>query len=128
MPVLVNAELGSGLAKTRGFKVVEPEDVANEIVIALQLCRFDVYVPRSVGRLFRVQAPFPRRASEAVARFLKADEVLARPDRVGRAAYEARMATTILAAAATATAAAAEVPAAESAPCGRRRSIDRRAV
>src|SRR6201990_2374278 len=36
MPVVVNTELGSGLRKSRGVKVVEPEDVANAIVEALQ--------------------------------------------------------------------------------------------
>ena len=46
MPVVVNTELGSGLPETRGFKAVEPEDVANAIVEALQTGRFDVYVPK----------------------------------------------------------------------------------
>jgi hypothetical protein len=95
MPVVVNTELGSGLPETRGFKAVEPEDVANEIVEALQTNRFEVFVPRSIGALFRVQALVPRRAMEAVARYLKGDQVLANPDHAARAAYEARMARTI---------------------------------
>jgi NADP-dependent 3-hydroxy acid dehydrogenase YdfG len=99
MPVVVRTELGSGLPETRAFKPVQPEDVADEIVAALQFPRFDVFVPRSVGRLFRLQALFPRRANEAVARFLKGDQVLANPDHGARAAYEARMATTIATAA-----------------------------
>src|SRR5205085_9527319 len=36
MPVVVNTELGSGLGTSRGFKAIEPEDVANAIVGALQ--------------------------------------------------------------------------------------------
>ena len=98
MPVVVRTELGSGLPETRSFKPVEPEDVAAEIVEALQLRRFDVFVPKSVGRLFRAQALFPRRANEAIARFLKGDQVLANPDHSARAAYEARMVETIAAA------------------------------
>jgi NADP-dependent 3-hydroxy acid dehydrogenase YdfG len=98
MPVVVRTELGSGLPETRAFKAVQPEDVADEIVAALQFPRFDVFVPRSIGRLFRLQALFPRRANEAVARFLKGDQVLANPDHAARAAYEARMASTIAAA------------------------------
>jgi NADP-dependent 3-hydroxy acid dehydrogenase YdfG len=95
MPIVVHTELGSGLPETRGFKAVEPEDVAAAIVEALQTGRFDVFVPRSVGRLFREQALVPRRAMEAVARVLKGDQVLMQPDHGARAAYEARMAETV---------------------------------
>jgi NADP-dependent 3-hydroxy acid dehydrogenase YdfG len=114
MPVVVNTELGSGLPQTRAFKTVEPEDVANEIVAALQYGRYDVFVPRSVGRLFRVKALFPRRANEAVARLLKGDQVLTNPDHNARAAYEARMVETI--AAAEPEVAAAEPSVAEQQP------------
>jgi NADP-dependent 3-hydroxy acid dehydrogenase YdfG len=95
MPIVVHTELGSGLPETRGFKAVEPEDVAAEIVEALQTGRFEVFVPRSVGRLFRAQALIPRRAMEAMARVLKGDQVLMAPDHGARAAYEARMAATV---------------------------------
>ncbi len=95
MPVVVQTELGSGLPETRGFKPVEPEDVANSIVEALQTGRYEVYVPKSVGGLMRAKALVPARVMEAIGRFLKGDEVLANPDHVERAAYEARMAATI---------------------------------
>jgi NADP-dependent 3-hydroxy acid dehydrogenase YdfG len=95
MPVVVHTELGSGLPETRGFKSVEPEDVAAAIVDALQMPRFDVFVPRSVGRLFRAQALVPRRVMEGIARVLKGDQVLMAPDHGARAAYEARMAETV---------------------------------
>jgi hypothetical protein len=36
--------------------------------------------------------PLPRRAKEAIARFMRADRVLAAPDRAERAAYEDRAA------------------------------------
>jgi short-subunit dehydrogenase len=95
MPVVVNTELGSGLAETRGFKKVEPEDVANAIVDALQTGRYEVFVPKSVSGLFRLKAIVPTRVMEAVARALKGDQVLANPDRAARAAYEARMLETV---------------------------------
>jgi NAD(P)-dependent dehydrogenase (short-subunit alcohol dehydrogenase family) len=95
MPVVVQTELGSGLAETRAFKPVAPEDVAAEILDALRFPRFDVYVPRSVGRMFRAMALMPRRVNEAVSRALKADQVLAQPDHFVRAAYEARMSQTV---------------------------------
>jgi NADP-dependent 3-hydroxy acid dehydrogenase YdfG len=95
MPVVVNTELGSGLAEARGFKPVEPEDVAGAIVEALQTGRFEVYVPKSLVGITRLNALMPRRFMEWLSRFLKGDQVLAHPDHVARAAYEARMVETI---------------------------------
>jgi NAD(P)-dependent dehydrogenase (short-subunit alcohol dehydrogenase family) len=95
MPVVVNTELGSGLAQTRGFKAVEPEDVADAIVEALQTGRFDVFVPKSIAGMIRLNALMPRRAMEVIGRVLKSDHVLAHPDHTARAAYEARMVETI---------------------------------
>ena len=95
MPVVVNTELGSGLPETRSFKPVQPEDVANAIVEALQTGRYDVYVPRSVAGIVRGAALMPRSMAEAIGRVLKGDQVLARPDHMARAAYETRMAETI---------------------------------
>jgi hypothetical protein len=74
---------------------VEPEDVAAAIVEALQTGRFEVFVPKSLGPLFRSQALAPRRVMERIARMLKGDQVLAQPDHGARAAYEARMAETV---------------------------------
>jgi NADP-dependent 3-hydroxy acid dehydrogenase YdfG len=95
MPVVVHTELGSGLPETRGFKAVEVEDVAGAIVDAIQYDRYEVYVPKSTKTLFRMKAIVPARVMEAMARFLKGDQVLANPDHGARAAYEARMAATI---------------------------------
>jgi short-subunit dehydrogenase len=95
MPTVVNTELGSGLAMTRGFKPVEPEDVASAIVEALQTGRFEVYVPKSLAGMVRFVALTPRRAAESMSRWMRGDQVLARPDHVARAAYEARMEETI---------------------------------
>jgi len=95
MPVVVNTELGSGLPDTRAFKRVEPEDVADAIVEALQTGRYEVYVPRSFNVLMRAKALVPTSVSDLVARLIKGDEVLAKPDHAARAAYEARMAQTI---------------------------------
>lgn len=95
MPVVVHTELGSGLPETRGFKPVEPEDVANAIVDALEFGRFEVFVPKSMSRMVRINALMPRRVVEAIGRALKGDQVLANPDHAARAAYEARMVQTI---------------------------------
>ncbi len=90
MPVVVNTELGSGLQRSRGIKVVEPEDVADAIVEALQTGRVDVYVPRQIGVLMRVGQVLPRRVADFVTRVLKGDQVLVNPDHLLREAYENR--------------------------------------
>jgi NAD(P)-dependent dehydrogenase (short-subunit alcohol dehydrogenase family) len=95
MPVGVNTELYSGLQQMRGLKTPEPEDVADAIVEALQTGRFEVYVPKSIGVTVRLGVLLPRRAAEAVARMIKADQVLTAPNHTARAAYEARMVETI---------------------------------
>ncbi len=92
MPSVVKTELGSGLPDTRGIKKLEPEEVAEAIVDALRFPKFDVWVPASSAVIDKLVHPLPRRAREAVARFFKADKVLAEPDRAERAAYEDRAA------------------------------------
>jgi NAD(P)-dependent dehydrogenase (short-subunit alcohol dehydrogenase family) len=90
MPAAVNTDLALGLADMRGGFEVEPEEVADEIVEALRLNRFDVPVPRKAGRIMRVMAMLPRPAAEAIGRFLKGDRVLADADMSARKAYEER--------------------------------------
>ena len=117
MPVVVHTELGSGLPEARGFKPVEPEDVASAIVDALQHRRYDVFVPKRLGALMWLNDLMPRALAEGVTRLLKGDQVLANPDHGARAAYEARMADTVALAdqpATSETPAAAEPAAAQS--------------
>ncbi|MGA2011259.1 MAG: SDR family oxidoreductase [Solirubrobacteraceae bacterium] len=94
MPVVVNTELGSGLQRSRGVDVVEPEDVANAIVDALQTGRTDVYVPRMMGILLRSMNVVPRQVADFVTKVLKGDQVLVNPDHLARGAYEQRTAVT----------------------------------
>jgi NAD(P)-dependent dehydrogenase (short-subunit alcohol dehydrogenase family) len=96
MPVVVNTELGSGLRKSRGVKVVEPEDVAAAIVEALQTGRVDVFVPRSVQGLFRFMYVVPRSVADFISKVLKGDQVLVDPDHVLRSAYEKRTGDTVI--------------------------------
>src|SRR3954452_3893074 len=97
MPSLVNTELTSGVKAGRGVKKAEPEDVADAIVDALRVPTFDVYAPKSVGRISAAAPPVPpfavsaprwvgrisavmymlRRAGrEAIGRALDADKVM----------------------------------------------------
>ncbi len=92
MPAVVNTELGSGLVETRAIKKLEPEDVAEAIVAALEYPKFDVWVPRESAAISKVLQLLPRRGREAVARLLKVDQVLAAANVAERAAYEDRAA------------------------------------
>jgi NAD(P)-dependent dehydrogenase (short-subunit alcohol dehydrogenase family) len=91
MPTVVNTELTAGLSQ-KWIKPVEADDVANEIVDALELGRFDVFVPRSNAALTRFSALMPRRVAEAVGRLMKADKLMFEVDHGARHAYEERAA------------------------------------
>lgn len=92
MPAVVNTELGSGLTDTRGVKKLEPEEVAEAIVEAIETNRFDVWVPKSSAGISVILNLVPRSGREAIARLMKADKVLAEVDEQERAAYEDRAA------------------------------------
>lgn len=90
MPFVVNTELGGGLGEARGMKVLEPTEVADAIVEALQTGRVEVWVPKSAKRTSMLGVLLPRRLSEGMARALKADQVLAGADASARRGYELR--------------------------------------
>jgi NAD(P)-dependent dehydrogenase (short-subunit alcohol dehydrogenase family) len=92
MPITVNTQLIEGLADKRGVKRVEPEDVAAQIVDALELGKVDVYVPRELRASVVMGTLLPRRAREAVARFMGVTEVMTEVDPSARRAYEERIA------------------------------------
>ncbi|HWW68164.1 MAG TPA: SDR family oxidoreductase [Solirubrobacterales bacterium] len=91
MPTVVNTELTAGVGQ-RLIKPVEASDVANEIVDALEVPRFDVWVPRANGALFKVIALLPRGAREALGRLMKVDKLMTEVDHGARRAYEERAA------------------------------------
>jgi NAD(P)-dependent dehydrogenase (short-subunit alcohol dehydrogenase family) len=107
MPTLVNTELTAGLGQ-KLIKAVDAEDVANAIGDALEVGRFDVYVPRENSILTRFSGLLPRRAGEAIARLMKADKLMFEVDHGARRAYEERAA----ASEPSAGGASAQVPAA----------------
>ena len=92
MPSFVNTELTSGLRGSRAIKTVETTDVADAIVEALELCRFDVFVPRNLGPINKVMSLIPRRGREKVAEWLDGDKALETVDPGTRASYEDRAA------------------------------------
>jgi NAD(P)-dependent dehydrogenase (short-subunit alcohol dehydrogenase family) len=91
MPLAVNTDLGSGLADTRGLKILQPEDVAKKIVRALETGKVDVYVPSWIGGFLRSQGVVPRRFADFLTHALGGDQVLMHPDQTLRGAYEAKV-------------------------------------
>ncbi len=91
MPTVVNTELTAGVGQ-RLIKPVEASDVADEIVDALEVPRFDVWVPRVNGVLFKVVALLPRGAREALGRLMKVDKLMTEVDHGARSRYEERAA------------------------------------
>lgn len=92
MPITVNTQLIEGLEDQRGVKRVEPEDVAAEIVDALETAKVDVYVPKQLRASVVIGTMLPRRAREAMARLMGIDKVMTEVDPAARRAYERRVA------------------------------------
>jgi short-subunit dehydrogenase len=95
MPAAVNTELIAGLNPSKMAllvsKQLEPEDVARQIVRALERPRFEVYVPPRAKTTFRLFAIAPRRLTEALGRALGSEKVLFDYDHAARAAYTERI-------------------------------------
>jgi NAD(P)-dependent dehydrogenase (short-subunit alcohol dehydrogenase family) len=91
MPTVVNTELTSGVGQ-KWVKPVEASDVADEIVDALEVPRFDVFVPRVNGAIYKVLGPMPRSWREAIGRAMKIDKLMLEVDHGARRAYEERAA------------------------------------
>jgi NADP-dependent 3-hydroxy acid dehydrogenase YdfG len=92
MPYVVNTELGGGLGEARGMSNLEPTEVADAIVEALEYGIVDVWVPKSAKGRSLLGAMLPRPLSEGLLRMTKADRVLASADVDSRRAYELRAA------------------------------------
>jgi NAD(P)-dependent dehydrogenase (short-subunit alcohol dehydrogenase family) len=91
MPTLVNTELTAGVGQ-RLLKPVEASDVGDEIVAVLEVPRFDVFVPRSSGVMFKTISMLPRAAREAIGRAMGVDKLMTEVDRGARRRYEERAA------------------------------------
>lgn len=91
MPTVVNTELTAGVGQ-KLIRPVEASDVANEIVDALEVPRFDVWVPRENGVFFKLVALMPRAWREGLGRLMKVDKLMTEVDHGARRHYEERAA------------------------------------
>lgn len=92
MPGLVRTDLAVATLEGRGTVVLEPADVAVAIAGVLERPRFDVFVPRAYGALFKALGPLPRAVREGVLRAMGAERGAGGATPAARAAYEERIA------------------------------------
>jgi NAD(P)-dependent dehydrogenase (short-subunit alcohol dehydrogenase family) len=91
MPAIVRTELTSGMPDGRGVRSIQPEQVADAIVHAVQTGRVDIYVPAEMGILARISPLLPRRVRDAILRISGADHAMLQMDDAARLAYRERI-------------------------------------
>lgn len=76
MPGVIRTEMTQEFAPALGVRVVEPEAVADAILVALRKGTPEVYVPKEVGLQGRLFTVLPARASDAMKRLARVDRVM----------------------------------------------------
>jgi NAD(P)-dependent dehydrogenase (short-subunit alcohol dehydrogenase family) len=93
LPVLVNTDLASGIARTRASRTIEPVVVAREIVKALRKPKLRIYAPASMGTVTKWSGLLPRRVGDKIMVATGSDHLISDAiTSTERAAYEARVA------------------------------------
>ncbi|OMC17701.1 SDR family oxidoreductase [Mycobacterium sp. SP-6446] len=90
MPTLTNTEMVAGIGHARGFKNVEPDDVAQAVVRVIVNPKPRVAIPRSMGIALSGQRLMPRAVAEALGRLLGTGRVFTSDVEVGKRASYAR--------------------------------------
>ena len=90
MPGLANTELAAGMNPGRGVKLVEPEEVAEAIVDAVERPRGEVFVPPRLKGLLRFQSVMPPRVRVALGKAFKTDKIATEVDTGARRGYADR--------------------------------------
>jgi NADP-dependent 3-hydroxy acid dehydrogenase YdfG len=91
-PNLAATRLGAGMEPARGSKLLDPKEVADAVVGAIERPRFEVSVPPEIGPALRFRSLLPPRARDAFSRVLRMDKVATDVRTEERAAYEAEIA------------------------------------
>lgn len=92
LPSLVNTELAAGMKRTRAANVIEPEEVAAQVVDTLKSPRLAVFAPRSMGPITKVSGLLPRAVGNKIMTASGSDHIVL--DSLGtadRTAYQARV-------------------------------------
>ncbi|MGE2815118.1 SDR family oxidoreductase [Mycobacterium heidelbergense] len=94
MPTLTNTEMVAGIGHARGFKNVEPADVARAVADVIAKPKSRVVVPRSIGVVASAQRLMPQGVSEALGRLLGTGRVFTSDvEAAKRASYARRTGT-----------------------------------
>lgn len=93
MPHFTNTDLIAGTTPTRSIPLVQPADVAEAIVDAIERPRPDVYVPRQIGPVLATQPLLGRRVRDTVNRKLGAYNTFLDFDPAQRQDYTDRIAS-----------------------------------
>jgi hypothetical protein len=91
MPSFTQTELIAGTKGTRFVATIDAQDVGAAIAAAVAAPVYDVYVPKSVGGIIKLNALLGRRIRDAIGRALGADRTFLDFDSSARAGYEARI-------------------------------------
>lgn len=89
MPIVVNTELAAGTSPG-GIPALEPQEVADAVLSAIERPRFEVFVPARVGGLTRLLALLPQRGRDLLYARLVPDQAQ-ETDAGARRAYEERV-------------------------------------
>lgn len=92
MPNFTNTELIAGTRGMKFVRTVEPRDVAHAIAAAIVRPRPDVYVPKMVGPMLRMQPLLGRGIRDYLNRKLGAYDAFLDADPSARAGYDTRIA------------------------------------
>jgi NAD(P)-dependent dehydrogenase (short-subunit alcohol dehydrogenase family) len=90
-PMLVQTELAVGTKPARGGRWISPEEVGEAVAAAVEKPRDEVFVPRWVAGVLRIQAALPPRGRDAMARAFGVDKLYTSVDPKTRAEYERRL-------------------------------------
>jgi NAD(P)-dependent dehydrogenase (short-subunit alcohol dehydrogenase family) len=91
MPSFTQTELIAGTKGTRFVATIKADDVGAAIAAAVATPVCDVYVPKSVGGIIKLNSLLGRRIRDAIGRALGADRTFLDFDPSARAGYESRI-------------------------------------
>jgi short-subunit dehydrogenase len=89
-PSQVRTAMIDGQPQPRALPVITPQDVADAVLDALRLGRFEVWVPRSQGRSAKLGALLPRPARDLVLRTIGVTRIAGDSDPEARRNYHLR--------------------------------------
>jgi NAD(P)-dependent dehydrogenase (short-subunit alcohol dehydrogenase family) len=91
-PMLVRTELAVGTKPARGGRWISPEEVGEAVAAAVERPRDEVFVPRWIAGILRLQSALPPRGRAAMARAFGVDKLYTAVDPATRAEYERTLA------------------------------------